>query len=193
MLDQENRSAVTSRIVPAMIVAALLFAGAWLPLGAVERKANGLVDGTRFLELVGDDALRLEVNLGRGLIVALSRIDPELQKMASGLDSMRALILDLSKVGVIDKARGAVRTVERELRRDGWERIALVREEEAEIQVLVLNDSERIRGLVVMIVDASEAEPTLVFANVAGDLDLATIQQLGQQLDVPGLRELSQP
>ena len=192
MLDQKNRSAVTSGIVPAVIVAGLLFAAAWLPLGAVERK-DGLVDGTRFLELVGDDALRLEVNLGRALIVALSRIDPELQKMASGLDSMRALILDLSKVGVIDKARGAVRTVEHELRRDGWERIALVREEEAEIQVLVLNDSERIRGLVVMIVDASEAEPTLVFANVAGDLDLATIQQIGQQLDVPGLRELSRP
>ena len=54
--------------------------------------------------------------------------------------------------------------------------------------MLALSDGEAIQGLVVMVVDRSEeGGAELVFANIAGAIDLAAIQQIGEGFNVPGL------
>lgn len=158
------------------------------PLAAQSEPVPGFVDGSPLVDLVGDENLRLEVSISGTLMKTLTGWDPELQELIGGLRSIHAVVLDLAE-GDVAEARKAVRRKQSELLGRGWERVALVREEDAEINVLVLSDGRAIQGLVVMIVDTGD-EPALVFANVAGTVDLAAIQRLGEELDVPGLRDL---
>ena len=50
---------------------------------------------------------------------------------------------------------------------------------------------ETIRGLVVMGLDGGDHK--LIFTNVAGVLDLAAIERIGEELDVPGLESPASP
>ena len=49
-------------------------------------------------------------------------------------------------------------------------------------------------GLAVLVVETDEDEPQIVFANIAGNLDMAQIRRLssgsGLKLDLPGLDQL---
>ena len=180
-----------TRSIPAAAAGlALLVLAATLasPLQAQTTPAPGFVDGSPLVELVGDDNLRLEVSISGTLMKTLTGWDPELQQLIGGLQSIHAVVLDLGD-GDVAAARKAVRRKQSELLGGGWERVALVREEDAEINILVLSDGNAIQGLVVMIVDTGD-EPALVFANVAGTVDLAAIQRIGEEFDVPGLRDL---
>jgi hypothetical protein len=155
------------------------------------KPVRGLVAGTAFIDAFGDDAVTLEVTLPKSLLNVIVGADPELKTLAGGLESIYALILDLKDKAAVDKARGMVRDVEKKLVADGWERMARIRDEEAEIKVLVLVQNEdTIDGLVVMIVNAEDDEPNLVFANIAGPIDLAALEKLGDEVDLPGLKGL---
>jgi hypothetical protein len=151
----------------------------------------GFVDGTRLIDIVGDDAVVVEVSLGKSLLRMMTGADPDLDRQLGGLESIYALIVDLSDQEVAGRARAEVREIERRLIGDGWERIARIRETDAEIKVLVLmHDDEMIEGLVVMIFSLEDDEPVLVFANIAGVIDMKALEDLGQELDLPGLGEL---
>jgi hypothetical protein len=54
--------------------------------------------------------------------------------------------------------------------------------------VLARTADDKIQGLVVMIVD--ENERNVVFANLAGTLDLAAIERIGGDMQLPGLDRL---
>jgi hypothetical protein len=88
--------------------------------------------------------------------------------------------------------REQVLKTERRLTSKGWERIARIQDEGAQIKILVLlnEDEETISGLIVMVLDADDDEPVLVFANVAGVIDLAALEELGEAFDVPGLEDI---
>jgi len=66
----------------------------------------------------------------------------------------------------------------------------VVREKEARINVYIRNDDEVIDGLVVLVVDPEESR--VVFANIAGRIDLADLGKLSDTLDVPGLDALGE-
>ena len=120
-------------------------------------------------------------------------------QLVTGLQSIQAVILDLSAGGdaeklddgLVDRARHLASATDKSLRGKGWERIARVRDDGADIKVLVLNDDEVISGLVVMILDRDEGQ--LVFANICGTLDLAAIQAIGEGFDIPGLEQIEDP
>lgn len=185
------------------LAAALL---ALSPVSAAPAKPSpgeGFVDSSVFLELAGDDAVLVEVSIPGPLIKALTKIDPELHQLAGGLDSIQAVVVSLSGPGVDDdrdedsgpipellsKARRVVVEQEKRLLARGWERLARVRDPESEVRILVLNDEEIIRGLVVMVIDKDEGQ--VVFVNIAGELDLGALEAIGEQFDIPGLEELS--
>lgn len=183
-----------------MMVAAVIFGLLCWPVslaGAAETR--GCIDNDAFLDLAGDDRVTLEVNLSGSLLSALSRIDPELQQLASGLHSIQAVILSLTESdesekideGLVERARRLASATEKSLRAKHWERLARVRDSGSDIKVLVLNDDEVIDGLVVMIIDKDEGQ--LVFANICGTLDLAAIQAIGEGFGIPGLDEIEGP
>ena len=86
------------------------------------------------------------------------------------------------------KLRNAVAETERSLLKRGWVRLAKIKEKDGQVSVLVLNDEDNILGLTVLVVDTGEGE--LVFANIAGELDLSKIQRIGEEMDLPGLKDI---
>ena len=151
----------------------------------------GFVDGKELIDIVGEEAVVVEISLGKSLLRMLTGSDPDLKARLGGLESIYALIVDLSNQESAERARDAVRKIERRLVTDGWERIARIKDTDAEIKVLVLlHDEEMIEGLVVMIFSVEDDEPALVFANIAGLIDMAALEELGDELDLPGLDEL---
>ena len=159
-----------------------------LEAGNTREKAPGFVDGSKFSQMVGDDSVSVEVSLHGALLKAVARIDPELSRLVGGLESIQAIVLSVpgdAGKGVADKLREMESDL---LDKKGWEKLLAVREEQADIRILVLNDEEKILGLVVLVLDRGEGE--MVFVNIAGDIDLAAIGELGEALDLPGLDAL---
>lgn len=156
----------------------------------------GCVDSKDFLEIAGDEAVSVEVSLGGPLLRILTKGNPELSEQAGGLESIQAVILDLSgdveldeiDPALVDRARELIASTQTRLKRGGWQRLARVRDGAEEVQVLVLSDDEVIQGLVVMVLDRNEGQ--MIFANLCGVLDLAAIQAIGEEINIPGLDEL---
>jgi hypothetical protein len=162
-----------------------------LPVGAADdsrERLPGFVDGSRFLELATEDATTVEVNLHGAILKAIVGIDPDLKKLAGGLESIHAVILGFEKKGEAVKAFDVMRQTERKLVDREWEVLTRIKDEESNVSVLVLNDDETIRGLVVLA--SNEGGEEIVFANIAGSIDLAAIAALGETLDIPGLDEV---
>lgn len=160
-----------------------------VPWNGVQAQGKGFVDSSAFVELAGgDDSVMFEVNFGGALLRAVSRVDPHLHEMVAGVDRIHAVILELGENGSHARAKDVISDTGKKLLRMGWERIARVREADGDVQVLVMNDEETIQGLVVMVVSLSDNE--LIFANIAGDIDLAKIQAIGEQMEIPGLEDL---
>jgi len=160
--------------------------------GPVREPVPGFVDGTKLAALAGDDAVSVEVTLGKTLLKPILRADPELEALAGGLESIYALVLEIDSASVAEQVVREIREIESRLIGRGWERVARVRERDEEVKVLVLVEDEKTySGLVVMVVDRSGTPAEIVFANIAGTLDLAAIERLGERLDVPGLSDIT--
>jgi hypothetical protein len=186
------------RVRGRLVIAAICMLVLSAPLvaaGSGSKQARGFVDGERFIDLVGDDCLRVQIWMPASLIRALANVDAQLRELVEEVHSLQMLVLDLS-CGKSGSPVGLLRDEESRLLERGWERLVLVREDEAEIRVLVLmNDKEKeketIDGLVLMIVDTDEGE--MVFVNIAGTIDLAAIQRIAEGFDIPGLEDIELP
>jgi hypothetical protein len=155
---------------------------------ALAAKHMGFVDSAPFVEIAGEDAVTIEIDLSGALLQTIGKIDEDLHELIGGLESIHAVVLQLNGSGRSESARRAIIDIENDLKARSWQRIAMVREEDGEVRVLTLADGDAIQGLVVMIIDLDEGE--LVFANIAGTLDLAAIQSLGDGLGIPGIDDL---
>jgi hypothetical protein len=190
MSERWNKNVLRTRMLGGLLAAVLLTPVPVLASG------SGFVDGDRFLDICGDDCVTVEVNIPNSLLQALCRVDTELEEICGGLESIRVVILDPceserfddeSITGVLDRVRGEMKDTESRLLKQGWERLVRVRDKDEQVTVLVLNDEEMIEGLTVMVV---ESECEMVFVNIAGRIDLAALQTLGEKFDVPGLDDL---
>ena len=176
------------------IVALLALAAAHPALGAepAAPKPAGFVDGSAFSSLAGDDADLVEIHLGAPLLRALAHLDGEDQGLGEAvrqLTSISAYIVGLKRDAArTEKATQMVREMEAKLERQAWQRLAVVREKETRVNVDVRSTDDKIDGLVVLVVDPDESQ--VVFANIAGTIDLARLGQLGQTFKVPGLEGL---
>jgi hypothetical protein len=163
--------------------------------GRPEPHVAGFVDGSKLAELAGDDAVSVEITLGSALLKPLLRADPELRELASGIESIYAVVLEIEKPEVADEITQRVRDIERRLVDGGWHRVARVKDHGEEVKVLVLTeDEETFGGLVVMVISRGDSddddETQIVFANIAGKIDLAAIERISERFDVPGFGDL---
>lgn len=148
----------------------------------------GFVDGAVFLDCGGEDALSVEVRLSGTLIRLACSFDPDLCEAIKGIEMIHALILDASALPpqAVQCMRDEVHAIDKRLSRQGWERVALVKEADEEVRVLVLPGETSIDGLVVMAMGKAE----IVFSNIAGPVDLEALRRLGEEMDMPGLGEI---
>lgn len=149
-------------------------------------KVRGFVDKQRFTDLVGEDDVQIEVWLPGSLLQIVKAVDPELGDLVGGLELAQALVVETDDAETASRLAESFRATESALLKKDWVRLAKVKDGSEQVSVLILNDAETIRGLTVMVSDSSD----FVFANVAGIIDLAAIQRLGEQMDIPGLDRL---
>jgi hypothetical protein len=175
------------------LLCGLLALGLAAPLQAADEFKNhpGYVDGSRLLSLADDDTSTVEVSLNGAILRALISFDPELKQIAAGLESIHAIVLDFDDEESAQVARGGdlLREIEKSLVGREWQMITKIKDEGTNVSVLVQSDAELIGGLVVLI---SGGDGELVFANIAGDIDLEAIAKLGEKLDIPGLEHLDE-
>jgi hypothetical protein len=171
-------------------MAATLAAGV---AGAVDpevARLAGYVDGSSFSALSDPEGSRVEISLPgkilRPFCGALKSQDPELD-VACGLEWIGAVILEFEGATPnLERARALVEKTESGLKAKGWERLAVVQEKDELVRVLMLVSEDKVQGLVVLVVGADE----IVFANVAGDIDMNQLGALADKMDIPGLDEL---
>lgn len=156
----------------------------------------GYIDGSAFADLADEGSKIVEVNIAAPLLKALSRAAPskdgeDVGELLRQLQSISAVIVELDKNPArIERAAKLVREMENRLKRERWERLARVRDKDQKVGVFVRNDDKVIDGLVVLVLDQDEGK--VVFANIAGVIDLARIGKLGEKLNVPGLDALKE-
>ena len=180
------------RLAAWLVAIVLVLVGAPLhAAGRPEQHIPGFVDGAMLAELAGDEAVSVEITLGSALLKPLLRADPDLRALAGGIESIYAVVLEIDDPAVAEDITKRLREIERRLVDSGWQRVARVKDRGEEVKVLVLTeDEETFGGLVVTVIDRSGEGAEVVFANIAGKIDLAAIERISQRFDVPGLGDL---
>lgn len=160
-----------------------------------ETGSAGVVDGRAFADLARDEDSVVEVHLSGALLSTLASADSKDEGFGAflrGLRSIEAYIVELgSDSARLERAERLVRDTEAKLDRQGWERIARVREKSSNVNILVRHDEPFIDGLVILVVDRESGD--VVFANIAGRIDLARLGDLGRVVNLPGLDSLADP
>jgi hypothetical protein len=180
MMYKNDRSPIA---VIAVLVCSLVAAPA-----AFAADGPGYVDPAPFKEIAGEDAVTVEINLSGAFLKTIAAANEDIHELIGGLESIQAVVMELNGASRSERARKAVLDIEKRLQKRAWQRLALIREDDGEIRILTLADGEAIQGLVVMVIDMEEGE--LIFANIAGELDLAAIQSIGESMEIPGLDDL---
>ncbi len=162
---------------------------------ALERDRDhhrGYVDGSVLAELANEDDTLIEISIKGPLLrmvaKAVGHESNELAEFLGQIISINAIVLELE--GDREPLQHTIGKLVKLLQDKGWERIARVQEDESNVAVFVLYDRrmEELEGLTVIV---SEGSDELVFANIAGRIDLELIGRIGRQLGVPGLDELT--
>lgn len=134
----------------------------------------GFVDLDRLAGLANAEVL-VDVRLDGWLLglarAAAAEADDEHAELLSGIDSIRVRIVRLDDPGLLDQAQALAQ----QLSTEGWEQFARVRRSSDYVQVLVKGSQDRIDGITVM---AMEASDEAVFVNIAGRLDPADIARI---------------
>jgi hypothetical protein len=173
------------------VVALLLAAVAAGPVAAQTSysKLRGYVDKEAFTGLVvGEDDTQVEVWLPGSLLKLVAAVDPELGKLVAGLELLQAVVIETGDGELSGRLAGQLAKTESSLLKQGWVRLAKIKEGNENVAVLVISDDEAIHGLTVLVSDTGEG--SFVFANVVGMIDLAAIRQLGEHMDIPGLDQI---
>ena len=152
----------------------------------------GYVDGSFLSDLVPDDLEGVEVveiNIAGPLLAALSPMlnseDENLGAVVNQLRGITAVVASGLDEATSAKARTFVSEISAKLQREGWERLVRVREKGARTFVFLHYDGEAVDGLTVL----SYEDDEVTFVNIAGTIDLATLSELGDSMDLPGLDE----
>jgi hypothetical protein len=90
--------------------------------------------------------------------------------------------------GHAEDAMDLVHKTDKKLVASGWQRITRISDETSKISVLTHTVADKVDGLVVLIFDSNDNE--LVFANLAGEIDVTQLGEIGERFDVPGLDQV---
>jgi hypothetical protein len=113
--------------------------------------------------------------------------EPELVDMLRSLEGVRIRIYEID--GDTAKVAARIESMSAHLREDGWEPVALIREENEQTHMLLRIKGERIRGLTVLVSDGvSEA----VVVNLMGEIEPRHFSDLmvAMEVDVPGVQNV---
>ena len=152
-------------------------------------KSGGYVDGAAFRALIDDTKDIVEVDLDGAILQALAALGgsdhdtPQSKALFAKLKSIHAVIGTIK--GEAAPALAIVKQTDQKLVAAGWQRITRITEQTSTVTVLTHTVSDRVDGLVALIFDTKDNQ--LVFANLAGEIDVTQLAEYGKRLNVPGL------
>ena len=156
----------------------------------------GYVDGSAFAELAGDDSTLIEVSIHGALLktvasaLAHAHENEAIAEFIGGIISIHAVVVEDSDDDDGDAGKIAAE-IAGELKKNGWDQVAKVREDGESVTVLILLDDENDDSLAGITVMVSESGGKIVFANIAGRINLSIVGKLSKGLDIPGLHHLA--
>ncbi len=154
--------------------------------------SGGYVDAATFRTLVDDNQDVVEVNLDGAILQALAKNGSsdhearDTKDLFAKLKSIHAVIGTVK--GPADAALALVQKTDHKLVAAGWQRVTRIADSTSTISVLTHTVSDKVDGLVVLIFDSKDKE--LVFANLAGEIDVTQLGEIGKRLSVPGLDQV---
>ena len=131
----------------------------------------------------------IEEHLLRMVSKMAGKNEPELSKVLDGIKLIKVHTFGISEENYTELAN-IVKSVDKKLMQDGWDRIVKTRSKDEVVSVFILtSNEENIDGLVVTTVEkGGEA----VFVNIVGDIDLETIGELSDKFDIPSINDLNE-
>ena len=154
--------------------------------------SGGYVDGAMFRALVDDTQDVVEVNLDGAILQALAKSKTDdhdagdTKDLFAKLESIHAVIGTVK--GPAAEALALVKKTDQKLVASGWQRVTRITDATSTITVLTHTVADHIDGLVALIFDSDDKE--LVFANLAGEIDVTKLGEIGERLNVPGLDQV---
>ena len=153
--------------------------------------SGGYVDEAMFRALVDDNQDIVEVNLDGAILQALAKSGGdhdkgETQELFAKLKSIHAVIGTVK--GPAEGALELVQRTDKKLSAAGWQRVTRITDATSTVSVLTHTVADKVDGLVVLIFDSGDKE--LVFANLAGEIDVTQLGKIGERFNVPGLDQV---
>ncbi len=160
--------------------------------GTAAATAGGYVDETMFRALIDENQEVVEVNLEGAILQALAKGGGDGHDADDSKDifaKLKSIHAVIGKVkGPADAAMSLVQKTDQKLVSAGWQRVTRISDATSKISVLTHTVAGKVDGLVVLIFDSAEKE--LVFANLAGEIDITQLGEIGERFNVPGLDQV---
>jgi len=154
--------------------------------------SGGYVDGTMFRALVDDTQDVVEVNLDGAILQALAKSGSNEPKPGDAKDLFAKLKSIHAVIGTVkgpaEAALALVQKTDQKLVAAGWQRVTRITDATSTVSVLTHTVADKVDGLVALIFDSKDKE--LVFANLAGEIDVTQLGEIGKRLNVPGLDQV---
>ena len=105
--------------------------------------------------------------------------DPEVSRMLRGLDGVRIRVYEIN--GDAGRVAARMQLMGEHLQQDGWESVALIREQNEETRMLVKINGDQIQGMTFL---ASDGESEAVVVNLMGEIQPQQFSEVMLALDV---------
>ncbi len=192
MMNERKLRSVKSLGLVAATVVGMASASA-LARDGDHKRHRGYVDGSAFAALASEDGTLIEVSINGPLLKtvasALGEENEEIAGFLGGIVSISAVVIEDADDDDGD-ARAMAAKIADDLKEDGWDQVARVREGDESVTVLVLLDDKHEGSLAGITVMVSEGEGEIVFANIAGRIDLSLVGKFAHGFGLPGLDQL---
>jgi len=179
-----------TRLISAALILLVSSLGVHASAKSSYESSPGYVNIEALADIQSEDTLT-EVNLRTPLLKLASQIiedeEPDVAKMIGSLELVRVYVLEMNEANE-ERLMSNHESVEDYLEGKSWDTLVTVNsdDEQVGIHTLFSEDGSEIIGLVVNVMDGSEA----VVVNIVGKIDLEQIAALGSALDIPELSEL---
>ena len=163
-----------------------LLIGIWLNVGLVNAQ-DSQIKGRLQLDFPHVPEPKIEVNLSQkliGLVAKGAKNEPEFAELVGMLKGVFVRVYDATTV---DAERLTQHYLD-QLKREKWELVAQVKQEEEKIQVRLLLDEDTVYGIFVALANPEE----VVVVNIVGEIAPERISDLLENLEKLGLPELDE-
>ncbi|WP_086933054.1 DUF4252 domain-containing protein [Agarilytica rhodophyticola] len=155
---------------------------------AVFAQSRGYVSFENLASTYGEPKVEINLNaLMMGFVGTLAKNeDPEVSSLLSQLESIRVRVYDTK--GDSKKALQSIDKVTQKIRKDKWEPIVSVNEDDERVKIFAKYTDKKMDGLVVMVVSddshTGDRGGEVVFINIVGEIDPANIQKVTNSLNI---------